>query len=79
MIMLYLELPAIFAQGTFKLKINPLTIMAYLEQPDNNTAIYINGGTMFIIGMSIEEYEQAVSIYFKEANKVNRSNLKIIN
>ena len=73
--MLYLELPALFSDGTHTLKINPLTVIAYLEQSKESTAIYIPSGIMFIISMSIKEYEQALSHFFKEANKLNGTKL----
>jgi hypothetical protein len=75
--MLYLELPAIFDDGIHILKINPLSVIAYLENSDKQTAIYIPGGTMFIIRMSILEYEQALSQFFKEVNKLNGSKLHL--
>ena len=75
MIIPYLELPAVFSEGIFKLKIFPGSISAYLEQPNNTTAIYLQGGIMFVINMSIEQYEQTISIYFKEANKLGSTKL----
>jgi hypothetical protein len=75
MIIPYLELPALFSEGIYKLKIFPGSIAAYLEQPNNTTAIYLQGGNMFVLNMSIEEYEETIRIYFKEANKLGSTKL----
>jgi hypothetical protein len=83
MIIPFIELPCAFIQGdkeiTYKLKVYPLTIMAYLEQPNNHTAIYIQGGAMFVISMSIEEYEEAIKVYFKESAKLTGTKIHKLN
>jgi hypothetical protein len=83
MIIPFIELPCSFIESNkeiaFKLKVYPMSIIAYLEQPNGHTAIYLNNGQMFVLKMAIEDYEQAISIFFKETSKINGSKIHKLN
>jgi hypothetical protein len=72
MLIPFLELPVPMLnekkeQVILKLKINPLAITGYLEQPNNRTIIYTQGAS-FLIDLSISEYEKTIQIFFNTQN-----------
>jgi hypothetical protein len=74
MIIPYLELPVAMLNGKeeiyVKLKVIPVSIIAYLEQPGDLTNIYLQNGQSFLIALSITDYEATIQAYFtKSAQK----------
>jgi hypothetical protein len=82
MILPYLELPVAMINNnkkevTAKLKINPLTIIGYLEQ-GNYTNIYIQGGQSFLLALSMLDFEATIQAFFKQSAQQQSFKSKII-
>lgn len=59
-------------------KLIPGNVIAYHEAYDGGTCIYLNGGIAMITPWSLEQYEAAVSAYWKELQKLGNRKVQPI-